>query len=122
MRNWFLYGSFLLLSCGTEPEKTVTTTTTQTTDTTPVVPASVQITATDTDNSLARKTEPEKAPVVPIAPVVKSPSGIYRFLLPEEEGKILHTIAFYPGTYKLQEEYRGKRDSTVITKGTWAPS
>ena len=55
-------------------------------------------------------------------PPVKKPSGIYQFLLPyNAETRILHTIAFYPGTYRLQEEYIG-RDSVVVTEGTWTPS
>ena len=113
-----IYGSFLLLSCGTEPKERATTVT-KTADTTPVVPASVKVTATDTDNSFAKEAEPK---ALPVAPPLKSPSGVYRFLLPYEDGKILHTIEFYPGTYKLQEEYPGKKDSIVITEGTWAPS
>jgi uncharacterized membrane protein len=48
---------------------------------------------------------------------------VYRFLLPDEGGqKILHTISFSRGTFRLQEEYGDKRDSVVITEGTWAPS
>lgn len=118
MRKWVIYGSLLLLSCGTAPEDPATVART-TTDTTPIVHSSVQVTTTDTNTSLARDNDAEKPPVV--APL-KRPSGTYRFLLPYEDGKILHTIEFYPGTYKLQEEYPGKKDSTVITEGTWAPS
>ena len=54
---------------------------------------------------------------------IKRPSGIYQFILPGENNeKVLHTIAFYPGTYRLQEEYLDRNDSIVITEGTWAPS
>lgn len=118
MRQWLLYGSLLLLSCGTEPKETATGTT-ATADTMPVPPASVQVTTSDTDNSLALNKEAEK---LPLAPPLKNPSGRYRFLLPYEGGNIIHTIEFSPGTYKLQEEFPGKKDSTVITEGTWTPS
>lgn len=115
MRSWFLYGCILIISCGTTPEKKERTVFVAT-DT--VTPSSPVITTADTDVSFARDTTTEK-PVVR-APL-KKPSGTYQFLLPTEDGKkILHTIAFYPGTFRLQEEYN--RDSIVITEGTWAPS
>lgn len=76
------------------------------------------MTSADTDVSFARDSITEKPKV--IAPV-KKPSGAYQFLLPAEDGKkILHTVAFFPGTFRLQEEYN--RDSIVVTEGTWAPS
>lgn len=54
---------------------------------------------------------------------VKSPSGIYQFLLPYNDNKkLLHTVAFYPGGFRLQEQYIGEKDSVVVTEGTWAPS
>lgn len=118
MRGTLIYGCIFLLSCGTKPEETETKVAVQTTDSVPLAPA-VQVTAADTDTSFAKAVQTEESPV---APSLKSPSGIYRFMLPYEDGKILHTIAFYPGTFRLQEEYPGRKDSTVITEGTWAPS
>lgn len=55
-------------------------------------------------------------------PPIKRPAGIYRFLLPYGDAGILHTVAFYPSTFRLQEEYLYRPDSLVITEGTWAPS
>jgi uncharacterized membrane protein len=116
MRSWLLYGCFLLLSCGPEPERV--TVTTQTSNTASA-PAHTEI-ATDINSNVSPDTS--IATVAPI-PRIKKPTGIYRFLLPYEGGdKILHTVAFYPDSYRLQEEYPGKKDSIVVTEGTWAPS
>lgn len=76
--------------------------------------------AADTDSNVSPDTPAE---TVPPLPPTKKPAGIYRFLLPYEGGsKILHTVSFSPANYRLQEEYPGKKDSVVITEGTWAPS
>ena len=115
MRSWFLYSCILIVSCGLEPEKkdSVVSSVPDT-----VAQSSQVITTADTDVSFARDTAIVK-PVVRTP--VKKPSGTYQFLLPAEDGKkILHTIAFYRGTFRLQEEYN--RDSLVVTEGTWAPS
>lgn len=115
MRSWFLYGCILIMSCGTAPEKEEHIVFSASDTATPSSPV---ITTADTDVSFARDTTTVK-PVVRTP--VKKPSGTYQFLLPAENGKkILHTIAFYPGTFRLQEEYN--KDSIVITEGTWAPS
>lgn len=54
---------------------------------------------------------------------IKKPSGIYQFVLPYEANQqIVHTVAFYPGSFRLQEEYLHKPDSVTTTTGTWAPS
>lgn len=75
----------------------------------------------DTSLNVAGSQEPEKQPPVP--PPIKQPSGVYRFWLPTEEGeKTLHTISFSPGTFRLQEEYGDRRDSVVVTEGTWSPT
>lgn len=59
----------------------------------------------------------------PPAPPTKKPDGVYRLLLPLDDGeKIRQTISFASTTYRLQEEYPGKGDSVVITEGNWAPS
>lgn len=72
--------------------------------------------------SFAKEDLSAEEPPAPPSPV-KRPSGVYRFLLPEEDGhKILHTISFSHGTFRLQEEYGDKRDSIVVTEGTWAPT
>jgi uncharacterized membrane protein len=118
MRTRVLIGCFFLLSCGTEPTATETAVTTQSTTNDSAKPA-VALTAADTNSSFAMDSDDEALAVKP----TKKPTGIYRFLLPVDGGqKILHTVAFYPGSYRLQEEYSGKRDSIVVTKGTWAPS
>lgn len=115
MRSGIFLLCFLYFSCGTVPEKKDSAVT-FVTDT--VAPPSPVITTADTDVNFARDTAVVK-PVV--RKPVKKPSGTYQFLLPAEDGKkILHTVAFYPGTFRLQEEY--SRDSIVITEGTWAPS
>jgi uncharacterized membrane protein len=116
MRLWVIFVCFFLLSCGSEPKEVSVTTQTKEITTAP----STQIIAADTDNSFAKDTTTD---IVPVVRPTKKPSGIYRFLSPYEGSqKILHTIAFYPGTYRLQEEYPGKKDSIVVTEGTWAPS
>lgn len=115
MRISILWLGILFFSCGTAPEKEERIAFAATDTATPSSPV---ITTADTDVSFARDTTAVK-PVVRTP--LKKPSGIYQFLLPAENGKkILHTIAFYPGTFRLQEEYN--RDSIVITEGTWAPS
>lgn len=54
---------------------------------------------------------------------VKSPFGIYQTILPLEN-KMEQTIEFNKDfTYRLQEKYfTDKKDSVVITEGTWTPS
>lgn len=57
------------------------------------------------------------------APDVKSPSGVYQFVYPlNKQTKILHTVAFYPQRFLLQEEFLNKADSLLVARGTWAPS
>lgn len=116
MRIGVIYSCFLLLACGSEPKEKTDSATTKETTPAPVT----KIVSSDTDSNLALDDEVKPAPAVQIT---QKPSGIYRFFLPYEGGqKIRHTIAFYPGTYRLQEEYGEKKDSIVITEGTWAPS
>ena len=111
-----LFSGFLLFSCGPEPKEPTISPATQTTAPAPAT----QITSSDTDNSLAMDTARLDTPVLP---PTRKPNGVYRLLLPDEEGKnILHTISFSPTAYRLQEEYPGKKDSVVVTTGTWAPS
>jgi len=117
MRAWELICCFALAACGSGPNE-VAVTTTKTADT--AHNTLTQVSATNTENSFAKDTESLAAPPVQMTP---RPSGVYRFLMPYEQGKkILHTIAFYPTTYRLQEEYPGRKDSVVITEGTWAAS
>jgi uncharacterized membrane protein len=120
MRVWLLYSCLFLLACGTKPKETTVATqatnTTVKTDT-PAMPTPIA------DTSAISTEENTSADEPPITPTVKKPSGVYRFLLPYgEDKKILHTIAFYPASFRLQEEYPGKKDSIVITEGTWSPS
>ena len=59
---------------------------------------------------------------LPEAPRVRRPKGIYQTTLPLDGG-MEQTIAFYNNnTYRLQETYTGKKDSIVITEGSWSPS
>jgi uncharacterized membrane protein len=61
---------------------------------------------------------------IPLPPVqkIKKPVGIYQSLLPLQD-KIEQTIAFNSDlSYQLQEKYIDKKDSLVITEGTWTPS
>lgn len=114
MHRGILYCCIFILSCGMEPKEEKRTVS-YSTDT--VATTSPEI-AADTDISFARDTvtiiPPKRTPV-------KRPTGTYEFLLAEENGsKVLHTIAFYQGTFRLQEEYN--RDSIVVTEGTWAPT
>jgi uncharacterized membrane protein len=106
----------LLLACGSEPQNAAITTARK--DSTPaVLPPSP---SEDPDTIFTPDTETK---ITAVLPAIKKPSGIYRFLLPAEGStQILHTVSFSPGTFRLQEEFRGKGDSTVITEGTWAPS
>lgn len=116
MRGWGFFCCFLLSACGDDPgEKAITTNTADTSITNPLPAIPV-----DTSVSFAKDTTSHASYAMP---EIKKPSGIYEFILPyEESGKILHTIAFYPGTFRLQEEYMDKKDSVVITEGTWMPS
>lgn len=108
---------FFLLACGNEPKESAITPPEKMDTATRPVP---NIAPADTDYNFVKDTTTD---VVPAAPIVKKPSGIYRFFMPYEEDKnVLHTVAFYPTTYRLQEEYPGKQDSVVVTEGTWAPS
>jgi uncharacterized membrane protein len=114
MRWWVLLSSLWLTACGNEAEEsfTVVTERQSTADSQPSSPV-------DTSPGFAVDTASHASFTTP---AIKKPSGIYQFLLPyTSETKILHTIAFYPGTYRLQEEYIGQ-DSVVVTEGTWAPS
>ena len=120
MRIWVIYGCLLLCSCGQEPKEPAAPT--LSTDT--AIVASAPAAASDTnkaDLDFANDETPEEKPPAP--PPVKRPLGVYRFMLSDETGeKILHTISFSPGAFRLQEEYGTQKDSIVITEGTWAPS
>lgn len=117
MRSWIVAGCFILSACGNnEAEVTQTSRTTSSTNTTSTA---AQTISDDTNTSFAKDADTIEAPSVP---VIKRPTGIYQFILPGTKEKILHTVAFYPGSFRLQEEYIDKNDSTVITKGTWSPS
>ncbi len=115
MRSWIVVGWLVISACGNkQPEVSDQSSTMNSTATT-----ATQTVSNDTDTSFAKGVEVVEAQPIPI---IKSPSGIYQFTMPYGDAKILHTVAFYPGRFRLQEEYTGKGDSTVITEGTWAPS
>jgi uncharacterized membrane protein len=117
--RWLLVFWFCsLAACGMEPEESPATTKTVTTATT--TSDTKEISTPDTAVNVEQDTSSHASYSTPS---IKKPSGIYQFLLPHDGGtNILHTISFYPGTFHLQEEYLNKKDSIVITDGTWAPS
>jgi len=115
MRWWSFLCLVLIAACGSEAEeKTPSPGTNGSVISGPPPEAEI-----DTTVSFAKDTTSYHS----LAPAIKKPSGIYQFLLPYDANtRILHTIAFYANTFRLQEEYVGKKDSIVITEGTWAPS
>lgn len=106
-----------MFSCGSVPdEETAVADTTK-----PVVAADSPVTAApEREIAPVGDTATQTAFVTP--PPVKRPTGIYQAVLPYGDAKILHTVAFYPNTFRLQEEYLNKADSVVLAEGTWAPS
>jgi uncharacterized membrane protein len=60
---------------------------------------------------------------LPVIQKIKTPIGIYQAVLPLSN-KMEQIVSFNRDlTYRLQEKYfTGKRDSIVITEGTWTPS
>ncbi|RYZ25537.1 MAG: hypothetical protein EOO10_18010 [Chitinophagaceae bacterium] len=116
MRWWVLLCGLSLTACGNESkEKSVSTKV----ENSSITNTSSSVPIDTTVSSVKDTASHASYAVTPI----KRPSGIYEFVLPyQNDQKILHTIAFYAGTYRLQEEYIGKKDSVVITEGTWSPS
>lgn len=113
MKRLLLFAPLILAACGSRPDEATTQTESRT------VTAAQTAAAPAAQIALAKDT----AVANPITvPEVKPPSGIYQFVLPYGDAKILHTIAFYPTTFRLQEEYLNGPDSVVMTTGTWAPS
>lgn len=118
MRPWLFLGCLLLLSCAAGPADEASEVKTVDSIVAPVT----ELPATDTNPGFANE-EPiaVENPVTP--PPVKRPSGVYRFLLPGDEGgHILHTVSFANGSFRLQEEFGPGWDSVSVTQGTWAPS
>ena len=115
MRWWSFLCLFFVVACGSEAdEKTASTKTANSSAS--ALPPQNEI---DTTVNFAKDTASYQS----LAPAIKKPSGIYQFLFPYDANtQILHTVAFYPTSFRLQEEYVGKGDSIVITEGTWAPS
>jgi uncharacterized membrane protein len=113
MKLWFLYGCFFLIACSNNEKKITATDSLR--SPTPVI--------ANTDTTFIINNDTGSAIVPAISPI-KLPSGIYQFLLPyNKQSKVEHTISFAATTYRLQERYRiGKRDSVILTQGTWAPS
>lgn len=114
MRCWIFFCLLLITACGETEEKTTPSTTAVSN-----LPAPSAQNELDTMVSFAKDTASHESH----APTIKKPAGIYQFILPyDATTKILHTISFYPSSFRLQEEYFGRKDSIVITEGTWAPS
>lgn len=104
--KWFLaFGCCcLLLSCGSKDKK--------------VSKAQTHTVTTSDSNTAFSK---DSSVSLPQNLVMKSPSGIYQFILPYGSINIEHTVSFSGNNYRLQEIYKyPKRDSIVITRGTWA--
>jgi uncharacterized membrane protein len=119
MRSLMMYACCFLLACGNGPNEEPVGAAAGVQTSTPAR-ADTPIAASDTITNEAAEGDAKEE--LPVAPLTKRPSGIYQLLLPlEGDEKMLQTVAFYPTTYRLQEEY-GKRDSTVVTEGTWASS
>ena len=76
-----------------------------------------------TNNYAAATKDTVTSIALPAIRKIKSPAGIYQTILPLEN-KIEQTIEFNSDrTYQLQEKYfTEKKDSMVITEGTWTPS
>jgi hypothetical protein len=81
---------------------------------------------TSAGNYTARSNQPNEDTglEIPKPPAIKNPSGFYKGLLPySDTSKMEQTVQFFNNnTYRLQEKYSGKKDSVVITEGTWMPS
>ena len=116
MKWWGLVCIFTLAACNSESDMPSPATASKNSAT--GVPQ--QSDDADTSVSFVKDTTAHESYTIP---EIKKPSGVYQFVFPyDSKTKILHTIAFYPTTFRLQEEYLGKNDSIVITEGTWAPS
>lgn len=112
MKWWTIISCLWLVSCVDEAkEKSITSTTVGRTDT----PANE---TPDTSVSIVKDSASHPSFTVP---EIKKPSGFYQFFLDYEGTRVLHTIVFQGGNFRLEEEYHG-RDSIVVTEGTWAPS
>ena len=81
-------------------------------------------TVIETDNSYMAARDTAVVRPIPVPKKVKSPSGTYQVTLPKEEEGLEQTISFHPDhSFQLQERYRDeKKDSVVLTTGTWSPS
>lgn len=77
----------------------------------------------ETNSAYSASQDTSASMPLPVIQKVKLPTGIYRTVLPLNN-KIEQTIVFNSDlTYRLQEKYiNGKKDSVVITEGTWTPS
>ena len=113
MKQLLLFSPFFLAACDSQPAATVNQVETKTTT------AAQTAAAPDMELPVANTAVTETPAALP---EVKRPSGLYQFVLPYGDARILHTVAFYPATFRLQEEYLNKPDSVVMTQGTWAPS
>jgi len=74
-------------------------------------------------NTAAKAVDTTTAVPLPKVKKIKNPNGIYRSVLSMND-KVEQTIDFNSDLpYRLQERYMDdKKDSTVITEGTWTPS
>jgi uncharacterized membrane protein len=103
---------FSFTAC-TLPEKKKENQLSKKSDTTVIETANAYTAATDTTTTIS----------LPPANKVKLPTGIYQTILPLKN-RSEQTVEFNRDfTYRLQEKYyTGKKDSIVITEGTWTPS
>jgi uncharacterized membrane protein len=113
MRNLFFLLLLSYTAC-TLPEKKKENQLSKKPDTTVIETNDAYTAATDTSNSIS----------LPTVRRIKTPLGIYRAVLPLNDDKMEQIVSFNKDlTYELQEKYfAGKKDSIVITEGTWTPS
>lgn len=110
----FLFLSILFLVSCKDPAKEITPISTTSEDTLSRIDTTTSYTAAEDTQADAPKPK-----------ILKKPRGIFQTTIPYlGEQKIQQTVAFYNDlTYQLEEKYKGqKKDSIVITQGTWTPS
>lgn len=87
------------------------------------LPKKTVTTVVDTNNAYKTITDTFSSTSLPVVQKLKVPNGIYHAVLPLNT-TMEQTILFNKDlSYRLQEKYLdGKKDSVVITEGTWTPS
>lgn len=83
----------------------------------------IDTTSVETNNAYMPKKDTENSVSLPVIRKMKNPTGIYRVILPPDN-RSEQTVLFNSDlTYRLEEKYfAGKKDSIIVTEGTWMPS